>query len=322
MLAREGLAFGARDCFFTRPKDRAITSAGTGCQGMLVDRCQFLSNEQGLAVSDRKTVAFNTNANDVKIRDNRVVMFRHFCVLSGTGSTIVGNHWFHGDDQAGGVRKGGIVLTVPNAMSLVTGNYVDNNFIEWTNEHDATPDFADQYSFGGLTLTGNIFVSTQVASWFNWLVIKPFGSGHTINGLTVVGNVFRAIGGNVDRVEKVDTTYAGLDLGRMRNVSFVGNTFNGVNQEVRNPLSMTHAQATASRTWVCDPGTALPFDGRARAVEAVTPVGHIRDEGGADVHECPWVEVEHGTDRTQFRLGFKTAVKGTIRAVVRMDTPI
>lgn len=92
MLAPEGVAFAVWDCFFTKPKDRAITSAGAGCQGLLVDRCQFLSSEQDLPVSERKTVTFNVNANDVKIRDNRAVMFKHFCVLSGTGSTIVGNH--------------------------------------------------------------------------------------------------------------------------------------------------------------------------------------------------------------------------------------
>lgn len=219
------------------------------------------------------------------------------------------------------MRKGGIVVTTPNAMSLVTGNHVDDNVVEWTSEHDATPDFADQYSFGGLTLTGNIFVATSVASWFNWLVIKPYGTGHTINGLTVVGNVFRAVDGNIDRVEKVDTTCAGLDLGRMRNVSFIGNTFHGVDQEVRDPHSMTATQATAARTWTCDPGTALPFNGRARVVEAVTPVGRIRDDAGAKVFEAPWVDAEQGTDRTQFRLGFRTAVSGTVRAVVRMDNP-
>jgi hypothetical protein len=318
MLAPDGLTFAVRDCFFTRPKDRAITSAGTGCQGLLVDRCQFLSNEQGLPVSDRKSIALNSKANDVRIRDNRVVMFKHFCVL---GGTVVGNHWFHGDSQESGVRKGGIVLTTPNVMSLITGNYVDNNFIEWTNEHDATPNFVDQHSFGGLTVTGNIFVATTVARWFNWLVIKPYGTGHTINGLSVMGNVFRAMDGNIDRVERVDTTFADLDFGRMRNISFVGNTFSGVDQEIRNPHSMTHAQATASRTWTCDPGTALPFNGRARAVEAVVPVGHLRDDAGADVFEAPWVELESSADRTQFRLGFKTAVRGTVRAVVRMDNP-
>lgn len=164
-------------------------------------------------------------------------------------------------------------------------------------------------------------MATSVARWFNWLVIKAYRTGHTINGLSVVGNVFRAIDGNIDRVEKVDTTFADLDFRRMRNDSFVGNTFNGVDQGIRNPLSTTHAQSTASRTWVCDLGTALPFNGRARTVEAVVQVEYLRDEAGADNFEAPWVEVEHGTGRTQFRLGSKIAVRGMVRAAVRTDNP-
>ena len=41
-----------------------------------------------------------------------------------------------------------------------TGNYIDNCFVEWTNEHDAAPDFSSEYSFGGLSLTGNVFTFT------------------------------------------------------------------------------------------------------------------------------------------------------------------
>jgi hypothetical protein len=48
MLPLDGLVFQIQDCFFTGPKDRGITSAGEGCQGMQIDRCQFLSNEQQL----------------------------------------------------------------------------------------------------------------------------------------------------------------------------------------------------------------------------------------------------------------------------------
>ena len=34
--------------FLPNPKDRGLTSIGTGCQGMMVDRCQFNSNETAL----------------------------------------------------------------------------------------------------------------------------------------------------------------------------------------------------------------------------------------------------------------------------------
>ena len=74
--------------------------------------------------------------------------FKHFRIMGGSGSVITGNHWFHGDNETNGVRKGGIVFTTTNLKTLITGNYVDNNFIEWTNEYEADPSFANQYSFG------------------------------------------------------------------------------------------------------------------------------------------------------------------------------
>ena len=81
LLPPQGSVFALRDCFITRPKDRGITSHGEGCQGMLVDRCQFLSDESPLPATERKTIAINTNANDVKLRNNRAVHFRHFAVI-------------------------------------------------------------------------------------------------------------------------------------------------------------------------------------------------------------------------------------------------
>ena len=42
---------------------------------MLIDRCQFLSNESPLRSQDRLSIALNANANDLKIRNNRVVHF-------------------------------------------------------------------------------------------------------------------------------------------------------------------------------------------------------------------------------------------------------
>ena len=43
-----------------------------------------------------------------------------------------------------GARLAGLVLTKPNVKSVITGNYIDNTFIEWTNEHDAEPDFSQR----------------------------------------------------------------------------------------------------------------------------------------------------------------------------------
>ena len=67
-----------------------------------------------------------------------------------TGSSV-GNHFFGGDDATNGIRRAGVVLTLPNSKTFFTGNYIDNSFIELSNEHDATPDYSNEYSFGGLS---------------------------------------------------------------------------------------------------------------------------------------------------------------------------
>lgn len=322
MLAQQGLIFQVRDCFFTRPKDRGITSIGGGCQGMLVDRCQFLSNEQGQAVSTRTSIALNANANDVKIRDNRAVMFRHFAVLGGAGNLITGNHWFQGDETTQGVRVGGLILTQTNPKTIVTGNYIDNNWIEWTNEHDATPAFDNSFSFGGLTVTGNMFTVNDVAPWFTFIVIKPYGPGHYLQGFSVVSNVFRTLNGNIDRVERVDASIADLDFGRMRNVTFAANAFNGVTTEAENPLTVRFTQATRTRTWTLNTDQRLPFVGRARAVESVVAEGRLVNASNGTVYENPYVVTEVGSGARQFQVIFGTEVSGSVRALVRMDQPI
>lgn len=322
MLAPAGLVFHVKDSFITKPKDRGITSIGTGCQGMLIDRCNFTSNEQGQTVSARTTLCFNANANDVKVRDNRVALFKHFCVLAGSGNLISGNHWFHGDTTSDGIRLGGMIMTLANSKSVITGNYIDNNFIELTNEHEAEPEFDDQFSFGGLTITGNIFTANDVAPWFNFIVVKPFGPGHFIHGLSVVSNVFRAINGNIDRIESVDTSFADLDYGRMRAVTFAANTFHSIDQPCYNPAPQEITQVTAAADWQRDNAPVLPFGGRARFVDAVVLDGPIRTASNAQVFDMPFVSDNQGTNQTETRFTFSTPVTGTLRYQVRMDNPL
>ncbi len=322
MLAKGGGIFHVRDCFINRPKDRGLTSIGSGCQGLTIDRCQFLSDEMSLPVSQRVSIGFNANHNDVKIRDTRVVRFKHFCILGGAGNLITGNHWFHGDGEDLGVRKGGIIFTTPNTKSVITGNYIDNNFIELTNEHDATPALGQQYSFGGLTVTGNIFHVNDTGDWFSFIVVKPYGPNHYIHGLSVTGNTFRSLNGNIDRVEKVDTTFADLDYTRMRNVLFYGNTFNGVNEEIVNPSMIEHDQGSRSDKWTVATKPSLPFGGRARVVEGVTMSGKVTDAQGNAVTALPWSLTEQGSDGTKVELNWPTACKGKVWLRVRMDRPL
>lgn len=321
LLAPTGQTFALTDSFITRPKNRGITSHGSGCQGMLIDRNQFLSDEQALPAQNRISIALNVNANDTKIRENRVVRFRHFAVVNGNGHMFVGNHWFQGDDFTGGVRLGGLVLTQTNVLTTVTGNYIDNCFIEWTNEYEPDPDFVSQYSFGGLTVTGNIFLASDVAPWFRWLVLKPYGQGHFVQGLNVSGNVFKVYNGAVDRIDAVDTSFAPLDYSRMRNVRFEQNSFNAVTQATVNPVRFEMTQATAQATWTISAGAFLPFAGWARNVEGVVAEGMITDAAGARRSDMPFVLVEQGALKQDVALNWAGPAKGRVQVTVRMDNP-
>ena len=321
MLAPTGLIFHIKDCFFTTPKDRGVTSIGQGCQGMLIDRCQFLSNEIGTRAQDRGSIALNANANDVKLRDNRITQFRHFAVLGGTSSIIAGNHWFQGDNETAGVRTGGLILTSSHNRATITGNYVDNCFIEWTNEHDHEPEFSNEFSFSALSITGNVFQAIDVAPWFRFFVVKPHGAGHFISGLTITGNVFRTIRGNIDRVEHVDTSFADLNYDRMRNILVQGNLYNSVVQGIQNPVSILHAQNTDADTWVVDCSGPLPFGGYAQQVEAVVARSRIRNGANVTRYDMPYVNVEQGVARDRVHLHWPQAVNGTVAVTVRMDNP-
>ena len=322
MLAKTGDMNCFRDCYFTRPKDRGITSIGSACQAMLVARCDFLSDEMTDLAQNRKSVAININNNDARIYDNRVVRFGHFLVANGGGHVIEGNHWFQGDNAQNGVRFGGLVLTQTNVQATVTGNYIDNCSIEWTNEHDPKPDFlGDEYSFGGLTITGNTFLASDTTLGFNWLVVKPYGSGHFIHGMSVMGNVFKALYNKINRVERVDTTFADLNYQRMRNILFHGNTFNGVTAYVANPVDITHTQATASSRWVLTINSQLPFNGYARNIESLVARSPITSSNGTRVGDMPWVQTQQGATGRQVAFNWNTAVKGTLSFRVRVDNP-
>ena len=322
MLSKTGALNGFRDCYFTHPKDRGITSIGSACQGMTVDRCEFLSNEMTDLAQNRTSVAINVNNNDTKIRHNRFNRFGHFMVANGGGHIIEGNHWFQGDNAQNGVRFGGLVLTRTNVQVNVTGNYIDNCSIEWTNEHDHKPDFeGSEYSFGGLTITGNTFLASNTTLGFNWIVVKPYGTGHFIHGLAVMGNVFKSLYNKIARIEKVDTTFADMNYQRMRNIQFQGNMFNGVNAYVSNPVDLTFTQATPASRWLPPVNASLPFNGWAKNVESVLARSAITNSAGARVADMPWVQAQLGTGNRQIAINWSTPVKGTISYRVRMDNP-
>ncbi len=322
LLAPSGETFHLKDSFITKPKDRGVTSHGVGCQDLQIDRCHFTSDEQSLPATARVSLGFNVNANDAKIRDNRFQRLGTTMVLDGNGHLIVGNHWFQGDNVTDGPRVAGLVFTYPNVKSVVTGNYIDNSFIEWTNEHDAAPDFSSEFSFGGLTVTGNIFTVNDAANWFSWIVIKPYGSGHFLQGLSVTGNTFKSLNGTTDRIERVDDSIADLVYGSVRNVVFDGNTFNGIGQVTQNPVTIQFDQASEAADWQIDVGGWLPFGGKAREVTSLVTEGAITNAGSATSFALPFVTTETGVDQNEVTLTWPEPVKGRVHVTARVDKPV
>ncbi len=308
-------------CTFNRPLDRAITSTGSGCQGMFVDMCQFLSNEQSIPAADRTTIAMNVQANDVKLRNNRIVRFAHFAVVNGTGHLIHANHFFQGDSEVAGVRRAGLILTQTNVSTVVTGNYIDNCFIEWGNEHDPTPEFNNEFSFGGLNIVGNVFIASNTSSAFRWIVVKPYGPGHFLNGFSMTGNSFRVFNAVVDRVELLDTSIATLDFTRSRNVQVEGNSYNQVSQTIMNPVIVAHTQNTAADIWNVSATTLIPFGGRVRMVESVVPEGPITTAGGTARYPFPNAQPGTGGQGNEAQLRWGEAVRGKVTVRMRMDQP-
>lgn len=318
-LSPGGNTFALKDCFISRPKDRGITSIGNGCQGMLIDGCQFLSSEEGLDVADRSSIALNTNANDVKLRHNRANRFHHFAVLGGDNNLVLGNHFFQGDSASTGVRNAGLVLIGGYHSTSIAENYVDNCFIQWTNERDTSPNFTTGWSFSALSITDNIFYASNVPSWFSYIVIRPYGSGHFINGLAVTGNKFRAHAGTISRVDRVDTSLGTLNPDRYSQVNFANNTFHNVTTQCQNPLRVRYKRSSRSSSWTVSSSSRLPFGGRTRSVDSIATIGALRTQLNTTKYTSPYVLLKQGTSQNQIQLRWTEALSGEVSVTMRAD---
>ena len=321
LLPPTGTGFHLRDCFINRPKDRGISSHGEGDQGMMVDRCQFLSDESPLPATSRVSVGLNANGNDVKLRDNRVVRFRHWAVLGGSSSIITGNHLFQGDNGSAGPRTAGIILTRTNNRATISTNYIDNCFIEWGNETDSAPGFSSEFSFSALSITNNVFLASDTVSWFKFFIVKPHGSGHFIDGLTVSGNTFRLIGGTADRVESIDTSFAPMDFNRFKNIRFSDNSFNNIDIEAASPLLYEHVENSPQQVWLVTPAPQLPFRAFAQTVESITAAGAIRDASNAKYFGMPYYSAKRGANSDSIDLNWEKPVEGKVMLRIRIDDP-
>ena len=318
MLSAEGNTLIFRDCHFNRPSHRAITSFGEGCSGLTLERNQFISDEESAQVANRETIAVNTNANDAKIKDNRVVRFKHFFVTSGANHIITGNHIFQGDNVDSKEKTAAIIIADPFQGITISDNYIDNCYIEWTNEHFAFPDVPNA-SFSGITISGNTFYGSAANPWFKFISIKPYGSGQYLNGINISDNNFKMVNDTIDDAVGVDTTFADLDADRAREFTMTNNTFGNISNQVGNPVSVEITQSSASSTWSKDVGDALPFNMKARYVTAVASLGEVETNTGTNVYDMPAITTEAGPNDTEIQLRWSTNVRGSVIATVRGD---
>lgn len=319
MLPQTGWLFQLRDCYVTRPRHRAITSIGTGCQGMLIDNCFFHTAENNKNAQDRESIVLNTNGNDVKLRNNWASQFRHFAVMSGSYNVISGNHIYQGDAVKDGLRLAGIVLAQANISTTIVGNYIDNCSLEWTNEHDATPDYNAGFGFSALSVTNNVFLCGDTADWFSYIVLKPYGTGHSISGLDISGNTFRAVNGKIDRVERVDTSFADIDYSKLHDIQIAGNSFHNIKAHVTNPVIKNHRQNSLDSTWRVNFDGALPFKGHARAVTSVVVTGTLKNGSNVTRYTSPSVQTSGGAKKDELVLRWDERVAGTVTVTARVD---
>lgn len=318
-LPYSGSLFRFDRCTFQSPRTKAITSIKAGCQGLVVEGCLF---NAGSATPPNTVIGFNVNTNDAKIRNNRSAFCAHFGIFSGGSHIIIGNHIFPDGGGSPTLRRAGLIFTTPNVRGFILGNYIDHCFIELSNEYDENPNSGASYTFGGLSITGNLFLCSDVSPAFRFLTVSPKGSGHSLNGLTVANNTFRSSEGSIERVEMVDTSNGTLNTASFRNVVFANNTFTGISQATVSPIYVEHTQNSADATWVVDAADYLPFGGRARNVESVVLEGPVRDAGNTVQWAQPYVEVEQGTGGRYANLRWPSALKGKAMVTVRCDNPL
>ncbi len=322
LLSAVGCGVSFRNCQIKRPRDRGLVSFGADSGQLVVESCCFLSAEDQLGATERRSLALSAAGDNLRIRHSEFVRFGTAMVLQGRGHQIIGNRIEQGDDVSEGPRSAGLVLSQPSANTLISGNSITDASIEWTNEHDPSPDVSANFSFSGLTISANIFACENAAPWFSWLTIKPYGPGHFLQGLNVSGNAFRALGGAVHRVEKVDPSFADLDHALARNVTFSSNSFSNVAENTINPVTLEFNQSGQSASWRLDVSGYMPFGGWAREVISVVSEGPVLNKVALPVFAMPYVGANDGPASNHVRLTWPEPVSGRVHVTVRTDRPI
>ena len=309
LLSLQGTGMKLLNCEFKSPRDRGICSYAFGCNGLTVEGCTFDGGEYGVAVQDRKTIGITTHKSDMKIRNNRAMYYRHFAVMSSTGHIISGNHIFQGSGNAQSNELSAIFVgTTGFFQSTFVGNYFDNGSIELSKEHEHRAIFNGNSFFGPVTFTGNTFLLTKdCPESFNFIRLKPLGSGNRILNFSVTNNSFvDTAGEKIYAVEGIDETLGSMNHAQDKNVVFAGNAYHSIQKESASPCYVVASRTSAATTWTEDLTDKLPFNCFAQEVTGVALYN------GITTSTPPKVQTLQGNNSKQIKLNFSEATKGSV----------
>ena len=316
ILAKKGIACKMTHLWVQGPKDRGICSYNEGCNGITVESCNFQSDEWVVEASERKAIAISTKKNDMKIRNNRCTYFRHFAVLGGTGHIISGNHFFQDNPNGGESRSAGMVLTDGFSKSLFVGNYIDNCWIECTQEHIYGDRSSVNAFIGYQTITGNHFTLSNIddASGFAFIKFRPFGNNEKLVGLSVIGNVFvNYCDTNMESAEAIVTANGNIDWNKTTDVVFSGNSWRSINHQSSSPNYKKVSRSTSAKTWTEDFQDDLPFGAKPLRVISLVANSDLTSS------HLPKTATLQGSGSKDVTFTFPDSTKGSLNVGFSMD---
>ncbi|MGB7318080.1 MAG: right-handed parallel beta-helix repeat-containing protein, partial [Planktotalea sp.] len=132
--------------------------------------------------------------------------------------------------------------------------------------------------------------------------------------------LFRSTQGTIDRVERINTTFASLNMSSVRDVLMNGNTFLNVVTGTENPLTLEHSQNNHAQTWYVSFAGRLPFGGNAQQVTSVIHHGKIKTPANVTQYTAPWITAQTGSNGDIVEVDWEKDVRGAIKITARMDS--
>ncbi|MHC8945934.1 hypothetical protein ACYX78_14805 [Advenella incenata] len=260
---KAGSTISFNRCILNQPKMRGITFWTSGGSNLQIDNCQGSSSthERGLPPEERQSIFCTVSTNDCKFRGNYVWEFRHTLVLHGSGNVLTGNHFWQGQQKTAGedpalnTRTASIILTSANNKTNITGNYIDNSWIELANDNTTAQNWP---LGGGVTITGNQFTTVSKIGTYGFIALAPYKANSTCARISVVGNVFKNVDGGdhgtVVPMEKADViivpqgSNGSIDRSQVSQIYWRANSYSQVKKSTSSELTIEKVVAAGSET--------------------------------------------------------------------------